>query len=568
MIIFNPTGPLDIASDASDLDQGGQGNTIQSGALTRCKNMRVSRKGMAETRHGSAIINASAIETPIYLITEMAGDRYEFAGTQIYQDEVSIDTGLTSAQWSAIKYNAFNDSVQSLFALNGTDRKRIANGVVYEWGLAEPAAPSVGVGAVTGLTGAYTYKITEARYDGAVLIAESNPSGVSDAFTASNQSIRIEWTTPTDPQVTHVHVYRTVAGGAEWFFVASVAVASYSYDDSTLDADLGDELAIDHDRPPLGTIVAGPDFNGYCFMAVGNLLYFCKAKQPEYWPTDYYIEVGPPQNPIKALQIFNGQLYVLSQSEIYAVQGTGFDSFFPVPLSALCGTRGSQSVAAVIGQGIFHLGRDGVYVYTGAIDKNLTDSRFRPIFEGQTVNGVPGVNLNALSSCWMQVYGSRIYFGYPSASATTPDSVLVLELDTANSAYYDYPASFSTVGQDETNDLLLAGDTSGYVHKIEDVSLTTDNGSVIAWEIASKEFTLPTRAHFPRWNKYDVDASSATTAYGRTNLDGVLFFSHNLNGYVRKKSKTRRLFPEGNGARLQIGLDGTGPVTVHMVESE
>src|SRR5207237_8416820 len=67
-------------------------------------------------------LNASAISTAIWWIEVQAGIRFTFAGTNIYSNESSIASGLTSAQWAAIQYNAFNDTNQNVFAFNGTDR--------------------------------------------------------------------------------------------------------------------------------------------------------------------------------------------------------------------------------------------------------------------------------------------------------------------------------------------------------------------------------------------------------------------------------------------------------------
>jgi len=161
---FSPGGSLNVALDSSDLPETGDERGSHSGALVRCKNMRTNENGKAITRDGSAKLNATAIETAIWWIEEQGGNRYSFAGTQIYKDELSIATGLTSAQWAAIKYNAFNDTTDNIFALNGTDRKRVEASVAYEWGIDAPAtAPTLAVGQATGLTGQYNAKYTYVR---------------------------------------------------------------------------------------------------------------------------------------------------------------------------------------------------------------------------------------------------------------------------------------------------------------------------------------------------------------------------------------------------------------------
>ena len=233
---FSPDGSLNIAVDASDLPESGDGQSSHSGAMVRCKNMRTNEKGKAITRDGSAKLNASAIETAIWWIEEQAGNRFAFAGTKIYENEASIATGLTSAQWAAIKYNAFNDTTDNIFALNGTDRKRIESSVAYEWGLEAPAtAPTLTAGQTTGLTGQYNAKYTYVRKVGSNAVAESNPSPAADnTVVLADQSLEVSVTQPSDTQVTHIRLYRTLAGGSVYFLDSEipVGVIAFGYSES------------------------------------------------------------------------------------------------------------------------------------------------------------------------------------------------------------------------------------------------------------------------------------------------------------------------------------------------
>jgi len=225
---FNPTGTLNVAIDASD---------IRDGDFVRCKNLRIDEQGKARTRDGSTKLNASAINTAMWLIEEMDGNRYTFSGTNIYHNESSIASGVTSAQWASVKYNAFNDTNNNIFALNGTDRKRVEGGVVYEWGLAAPTvAPTLGVGGGTGLTGQYNAKYTYVRKVSGAIVAESNPSPAADtAQVLTNGSLSISATQPSDSQVTHIRFYRTLAGGEIYYLDAEVTIGitlayGYSHD--------------------------------------------------------------------------------------------------------------------------------------------------------------------------------------------------------------------------------------------------------------------------------------------------------------------------------------------------
>lgn len=627
-IFFSPNGSLDVSKDPSDLPESADQNSISSGAMVRCKNLRINQQGIAKTRDGSAKLNATAINTAIWWIEEQGGTRYTFAGGSIYANESSIASGLTSAQWSAIKYNAFNDTTQQVFALNGADRKRISAGVVYEWGITAPTAgPTLSSGAGSGLTGEYNAKYTYVRKVASTVVSESDPSpAATTSIVLSNGSLAITPTQPTDTQVTHIRFYRTSANGLTYSYAGEVAVSlsydyGYTYDfeeedgyesgdgykfttaDSThttenvfsweerffdlsttitvstysqpfdtfdsaiTDGSLGDLVETDHDRPPLGSFVFGPAYDGTCFILKDNLLYYCKPKQPEYWPTLYFIEVGPPQFPLKTGVFHNGQPFVLSSNEIYYVQGTGNGTFFPLPMKAKTGAQSVRGAVSVAGKGIFHTGPDGIYLFSSGADSKVTEDALEPLFRGETVQGMPGVF--SMSTAFLHVYRNHLYFGYQSDGYDYPTNVLVLNLETNRPAYFVYDdgsaIQIRAITNDDTNKRLLIGDNSGFVRVIENTSYTEDGSEPIDWELQSKDFTLQTRRHFPRWMKYDVDASSADSCTGALLLGGAVHHSHTITG---NRDSRRRLVGTGNGNRAAIRISGSGPVAIYAAEAE
>jgi hypothetical protein len=622
-ILFSPDGSLNVAADPSDLPQSGDGANIVSGAMTRCKNLRINQKGLAKTRDGSTKLNASAIATAIWWVEEQAGIRYTFAGTAIYRDESSIASGLTSTQWTAIKYNAFNDTTQQVFALNGTDRKRITGSTVAEWGIAAPtAAPTLDIGAGSGLTGEYNAKYTYVRKVGSTVVAESDPSPAGTSVVLANQSLGVTVTQPTDSQVTHIRLYRTTAGGLTYLYDQEVAINTtyayaYTHDwekdggyisgtgykfttaDSTHSTDntfsweerfeelgttitvstytapfdtfdsflsdgtLGDQVETDHDRPPLGSLVFGPAYDGTCFILYNNNLYYCKPKQPEYWPATYFIEVGPPQFPLISGCFHNGQPYVASKTELWYIQGTGHNTFFPLPLRARTGAQSIRGMLSVDGKGIYHTGPDGIYLFASGIDVKITEDALEPLFRGETVNGMPGVD--DMSTAFLWTFGNHLYFGYTASTEDYPTNVLVVNLDSNRLSYHKYPFEIRAVQNDITNKRFLVGDNTGFVRVIESPLYTDDSGTAISWEVQSKDYMLSTRKHFPRWVKYDVDASSATSVTGALILDGSVHHSHTITG---SRDVRRRLVGTGNGSRAAIRISGSGTVSIFAAEGE
>jgi hypothetical protein len=123
--------------------------------------------------------------------------------------------------WSAVKYNAFNSIVQSIFCTNSKDRLRIDNSTIHEWGMDVPdSSPAIAVGRQTGLSGEYNAAITYTRKEGDTIVSETNLSDpASSAVTLSNQSLKITVYPPVDPQIASTRLYRTDNAGAKYYLL-------------------------------------------------------------------------------------------------------------------------------------------------------------------------------------------------------------------------------------------------------------------------------------------------------------------------------------------------------------
>lgn len=343
---------------------------------------------------------------------------------------------------------------------------------------------------------------------------------------------------------------------------------SADFDSSLADAALGPEAELDHDRVPDGVqFVFGPTFDGTVFGIKSNLLYYCKPKQPEYWPALFYVEVSQPQFPLQVGLLHGGQVYCLSKRDVYYLQGTGNGTFLPFKRDCKTGAQSVQGAVSVGGKGIFHTGPDGIYLFTTNGDVKISEQTLEPIFRGETKNGLPGVA--TMDDSWLWQYRNNLYFGYRGEDDTYPGNVIVMNLDTNRTSHFVYddgtPVQIKTIQTDETNKRLLIGDSVGYVRIIDSPLYTSDDGEPIAFDVISKDYLLQTRAHFPRWVKYDIDASEAEEVTGELLLDGESQQEHVITG---SRNTRRRLVETGNGERAAIRISGSGPVTIYLTEFE
>ena len=178
-----------------------------------------------------------------------------------------------------------------------------------------------------------------------------------------------------------------------------------------------------------------------------------------------------------------------------------------------------------------------------------------------SINGMPIAS--TMQSSWIIQYGNKLYYGYTSALYDYPTNVIVFNMDTLRSTYYDYGVEIRSITEDHTNNRLLAAGADGYVWHLE--TGVDDGGAPITWEVQSKDFMLQTRAHFPRYAKYDVDGSLAASCEASILIDGAVLQTHQITS---NRDVKKRLVATGNGKKQAIRLSGTGVVSIYAVETE
>lgn len=542
--------------------------------------------------------------------------------------------------WSAVLSSPYNSETQSVFALDGENRKRFEGVYSYEWGIDAPdTAVILEVGAGTGLTGEYNSVYTYARKERGVVVCESNPSPTqTTAQTLDNESLVMLASLTDDDQVNCIRFYRTTAGGSTYYYCRDVNYVNRDYacvhdwedngayitsvayrfttedennsrevchvwelifdkftqtdnqiiitskannreygdyidkrgvDDNTDDSALGTAVESDHNRPPVGSFVMGPTDNGTLFIVKSHRVYYCKPGRPEYWPSTYYLEISVPQYPLVCGVLYDNGPFFLDKRTIYYLSGSIFadlpnlTTYKPIPMASKTGTVSAAATAAVSGLGIFHTGKDGIYLFQpGGTDEKITDA-VDPIFRGETVNGVEAVG--DINQSWLLWFDNKLYFGYPSVADTSPKRMLVFDPTRQKIRYYTYDVGFVAACNDKYNTRFLACTAAGNLWELEDQDAEDDNGTAIEWELETKQFTLQTRKHYPRWNKYDIDSSDATSAAASTLLDGTEVQSHTLSD---DRNTRRRLIDIANGDKFSIRISGSGPVSVYAIESE
>ncbi|MCL6611603.1 MAG: hypothetical protein K6T66_08720 [Peptococcaceae bacterium] len=171
----------------------------------------------------------------------------------------------------------------------------------------------------TGLTGKYKGAVTFVTAEG----FESNPSPFSAEINLSNQGI--QWSNiPTGgARVVKRNLYRTKAGGADYYFIATLNDnVTAAYTDTTADTALVTLMETNNNIPGSAVIVhAHKNYIFYVSADDPKKLFFSKIASPESYPSVYY-KLFPGD--IVSVRSYFNYLIVSGHNYTKAVEGSVF----------------------------------------------------------------------------------------------------------------------------------------------------------------------------------------------------------------------------------------------------
>jgi len=171
--------------------------------------------------------------------------------------------------------------------------------------------------------------------------------------------------------ITHKRVYRSVNG--VYLFVAEIAVADSSYNDSVSADALGEELpSLYWSQAPdaLAGLTNMP--NGMMAGFVGRDVYFCEPYRPYAWPETYIQTVDYP---VVGLGRMDTTLAVLTTGVPYLIQGSHPDSTAVVKSDLQQACVSKRSIVS-FGSSVVYAAPDGLMMLSSGGSRILTENLF------------------------------------------------------------------------------------------------------------------------------------------------------------------------------------------------
>jgi len=310
---------------------------------------------------------------------------------------------------------------------------------------------------------------------------ESAPSPATTISTVEpNATVTVSGFTAaptTGYNITHRRIYRTVTGATTttYLFVAEIPVATTSYADTKLIAELGSELPSLYWNPPpsdLKGLVAMP--NGILAGFKGNQVWFSEPYYPHAWPEGYMMTVDYP---IVGLGVYQTTLVVLTTRFPYLISGVSPTSMsqqkLPIPHPCM-----SKRSIASDQYGVLYASPSGL-VSLGSGTQDVVTVPLYTHYEWTDLNPASMIGM---------IY-NNLYMGFYTAGAVSK-GIVIARGDIPPLVTLDFSAQAVFVDR-STSDIFAVSTLDNKIYQL-DSSIV--NNSVYEW--LSKKFVLPSPTNF------------------------------------------------------------------------
>lgn len=219
------------------------------------------------------------------------------------------------------------------------------------------------------------------------------PAVVSGGITATTGTLAADPSTPFDSY----RIYRTVAGGSDYFLLGDSKGFSAAYTDGKPDTALGNPLdtTLDTITPPKARYIS--EYKGTIFLGQGTTVSFSRvpvkvvAGADTFWLATDNIDIGS-KKPITGMHTTADSLMIFTSNEIKELTGFGASTFRVKNAVNGIGAVSEETIEIDLnGDLIFFAGTSGVYKLR-TFDQPQVDGT------GESVDGNRRVNVQRLSS--------------------------------------------------------------------------------------------------------------------------------------------------------------------------
>ena len=449
----------------------GAQDRMPAGTLRRSTGTHQTKKHLLRSRPGSTLLYSVSAHS----LFRFADARFQGVGTELLRNGASVKTGLDGSRLRFVRMPPTVGVVDYLFVAGGGDLFKVDSaGAATNWGIDAPTANPTAAdnGAGTMGVGTYQYRITF-RNQTTGQRSNGNPTAASVTIIASRQVRVSSIPTSSDTQVSRREVWRTQAGGVQFFLLATISDnTTTTYDDNTADASLGSTALPTDNTPPDDRYraVAGP-YYGRAFWARINIngqrgrCAYSASGRPG---SDVgFLDVTNDDDPTQELVLWNGSLWAFTESRLFQILGTD-EPFTYREAQGAPGTVDPESVCATP-YGIVYKANDGLRLFNGAASRIIGEESVVLLFRGETLEGI-----SSLGTAVAHAYGRDEYF--------VSDGTVTLAVNVSDGTWRNVGVACTALFYEDDTGKLIAS-IGAKVLLFEEVSVLTDDGTAISFEV-------------------------------------------------------------------------------------
>lgn len=178
---------------------------------------------------------------------------------------------------------------------------------------------------------------------------------------------------------------------------------------------------------------------------------FSDAGVPTTWGANNYVDISPGDGEeITTLVSWRELTFAFKNTKVAVFYGTSTDNSgnpifnyrMVVGQGLATSTPPAYRAVTVSPQGIYFVNRRGIWLTTGG-QPTLVSAAIDPIFRGNVSSFFASSALNQaqIALCALQWHDNRLYFAYPSGSATANDRLIVHDPGVGTWSIWDIPAA-------------------------------------------------------------------------------------------------------------------------------
>ena len=372
----------------------------------------------------------------------------------------------------------------------------------------------------TGVVGVTQYVYTYYNVsDG----TESSPSPVSDEVEAASGEVRVSVLASSDPQVTHIKIYRVNPEVLSFTEVAELPNVTTTYTDAKSTTELeGRSLRSSFNGPAPTGLKYLTQNRGTFFGAVDTKVYFSQSVgNPNYWPQSNYLEFAEQ---ITGLALSSSGLIVFTRKETHLISGLASNNFTQYLLSSSIGCISHNSIAPKDGGALF-VSEEGISFVSGS----KVDTIAKYELGRQSLDVVNAV-----------VHHNNYY------CQLSQGKILAFETDLISRfVEYDFSTSWLALKEDK-----LCGVINGHTRELF-------AGDPVPYRYKTGEYTEGNASQLKHYKSIYLTFEGSLTI--SVSIDGIEAITKTLQA---QRLPTELNIPQGfqKGTRISFTLTGTGKV--------